>query len=104
MVGNARRDGGPGVGARAARRGSRRCPYGPGRMIASTDRGPLDERLALLRDAVEAARSLGLEEEAARARHVARRVGRRAGFGGDLYVMALAGGTGVGKSSVLNAL
>ena len=73
-------------------------------MTPSPDRGPLDERLARLREAVEAARSIGLEEEAASARQVARRVGRRAGFGGDLYVMALAGGTGVGKSSVLNAL
>jgi GTP-binding protein EngB required for normal cell division len=66
--------------------------------------GPLDARLARLREAVEAARSIGLEEEAAAARAVARRVGRRAGFGGEVYVMALAGGTGVGKSSVLNAL
>lgn len=66
--------------------------------------GPLDERLARLREAVEAARSIGLEDEAAAARTVARRVGRRAGFGGAVYVMALAGGTGVGKSSVLNAL
>ena len=66
--------------------------------------GPLDERLKRLREAVEAARSIGLETEAAAARHVARRVGRRAGFGGSVYVMALAGGTGVGKSSVLNAL
>ena len=66
--------------------------------------GPLDERLARLRDAVEAARSIGLEDEAAEVRAVARRVGRRSGFGGSVYVMALAGGTGVGKSSVLNAL
>lgn len=66
--------------------------------------GPLDERLTSLREAVEAARSIGLEEEAAAARAVARRVGRRSGFGGSAYVMALAGGTGVGKSSVLNAL
>ncbi len=66
--------------------------------------GPLDERLARLRQAVEAARSMGLDDEAGAARHVARRVARRAGFGGSVYVMALAGGTGVGKSSVLNAL
>ena len=66
--------------------------------------GPLEARLARLREAVEAAREIGLEEEAAEARAVARRVGRRAGFGGEVYVMALAGGTGVGKSSVLNAL
>jgi GTP-binding protein EngB required for normal cell division len=69
-----------------------------------TEGGPLDERLARLREAVEAARSIGLQDEAAAARRVARRVGRRAGFGGSVYVMALAGGTGVGKSSVLNAL
>ncbi|MEZ4597582.1 MAG: hypothetical protein R3C32_12655 [Chloroflexota bacterium] len=31
-------------------------------------------------------------------------VARRAGYPGDLYVLALAGGTGVGKSSLLNAL
>jgi GTP-binding protein EngB required for normal cell division len=66
--------------------------------------GPLDERLARMREAVEAARAIGLEEEAAAARHVARRIARRSGFGGAVYVMALAGGTGVGKSSVLNAL
>lgn len=66
--------------------------------------GPLDDRLARLREAVDAAREIGLEAEAAEARAVARRLGRRAGFGGAVYVMALAGGTGVGKSSVLNAL
>ncbi|MEO6578764.1 MAG: GTPase, partial [Candidatus Limnocylindria bacterium] len=66
--------------------------------------GPLDERVGRLREAVEAARTIGLEDEAADARAVARRVGRRAGFGGSVYVMALAGGTGVGKSSILNAL
>ena len=66
--------------------------------------GPLDDRLARLREAVEAAREIGLEPEAAEARAVARRIGRRAGFGGAVYVMALAGGTGVGKSSLLNAL
>lgn len=66
--------------------------------------GPLDERLPRLREAVEAARSIGLEAEAAEARAIARRIGRRSGFGGSVYVMALAGGTGVGKSSVLNAL
>ena len=35
---------------------------------------------------------------------MAERIARRSGFGGPVYVMALAGGTGVGKSSVLNAL
>ena len=66
--------------------------------------GPLDERLALLRYAAEAARAIGLVEEADAAAEAADRIGRRAGFGGSVYVMALAGGTGVGKSSLLNAL
>ena len=66
--------------------------------------GPLPDRLALLRAAVDAAREIGLEQEAAATREVTRRVGHRAGFGGEVYVMALAGGTGVGKSSILNAL
>jgi GTP-binding protein EngB required for normal cell division len=68
------------------------------------ERGPLDERLRLLHAAVDAALRLGLEEEAAVVREVARRIERRAGFAGSVYVMAMAGGTGVGKSSVLNAL
>ncbi|HJP72066.1 MAG TPA: GTPase domain-containing protein [Candidatus Limnocylindria bacterium] len=70
----------------------------------NSEGGPLDERLARLRAAVDAAVSIGLEQEGARTRTVARRIARRAGFGGAVYVMALAGGTGVGKSSVLNAL
>ncbi len=66
--------------------------------------GPLDARLARLRDAAEAAASIGLASTAAGATRVADRVAQRAGFGGSVYVLALAGGTGVGKSSVLNAL
>ena len=66
--------------------------------------GPLDEGLTRLREAIEAARSIGLEPEAAAAEEVAGRIASRAGFGGAVYVMALAGGTGVGKSSILNAL
>ena len=72
--------------------------------MSAADWGPLGERLGLLRAAVDAAREIGLEQEAAAAREVTRRVGHRAGFGGEVYVMALAGGTGVGKSSLLNAL
>ena len=72
--------------------------------MTQSDRGPLDDRLGLLRAAVDAARRIGLEEEAAVADEVAERISRRAGFGGSVYVMALSGGTGVGKSSVLNAL
>ena len=63
-----------------------------------------DARLAAVRRAAEAARSIGLSADADAADAVVRRVGERAGFGGDAYVMALAGGTGVGKSSLLNAL
>lgn len=52
----------------------------------------------------EQVRGLGLKEEAGEALGSARRARARIGFVGDAYVMALAGGTGVGKSSVLNAL
>ncbi|MEO8245572.1 MAG: GTPase [Chloroflexota bacterium] len=65
---------------------------------------PLEARLAALRVAATAIRSIGLEDPAIAAESVARRVDQRAGFGGTAYVMALAGGTGVGKSSLLNAL
>jgi len=51
-----------------------------------------------------AARDLGLPDEAAVAEELLRRIEQRIGFVGDVYVLALAGGTGVGKSSVLNAL
>lgn len=57
-----------------------------------------------LRMAAEAARELGLEDEAAIAGDLLGRIDQRLGFAGDVYVLALAGGTGVGKSSVLNAL
>ncbi len=64
----------------------------------------LEDRLGRLREAAEAARSIGLETEAGAAGEVAERIARRSGFLGPVYVMALAGGTGVGKSSILNAL
>jgi GTP-binding protein EngB required for normal cell division len=62
------------------------------------------DRLELLGRAVEAGRRLGLEAEARAAASVLEQATARAGFAGDSYVLALAGGTGVGKSSVLNAL
>ncbi len=65
---------------------------------------PLEVRLESLRSAAAAARSIGLAGAADAAEAAAARVGERAGFGGEAYVMALAGGTGVGKSSLLNAL
>lgn len=64
----------------------------------------LDERLDRLARGAGAAREIGLEEVAAEADVVVRRARERAGFPGATYVLALAGGTGVGKSSLLNAL
>ncbi len=65
-------------------------------------RDPLDGCLSLLLEVANAAATLGLPTETARqARDDA---ARRIGFPGDVYVLALVGGTGVGKSSLLNAL
>jgi GTP-binding protein EngB required for normal cell division len=59
--------------------------------------------LAALDDAVDAAdAALGLDTS--RARRVLEDARRRLGFEGSAYVLALVGGTGVGKSSLLNAL
>jgi GTP-binding protein EngB required for normal cell division len=57
-----------------------------------------------LQTAVDAATAVGLTTEARSAQTVLEQIERRLGFKGDLYVLALAGGTGVGKSSVLNTL
>jgi GTP-binding protein EngB required for normal cell division len=64
----------------------------------------LDEVLGRLSDAVQAAGEVGLDDQARRAEDVLARARERSGFSGGAYVLALAGGTGVGKSSVLNAL
>ncbi|HVM25293.1 MAG TPA: GTPase [Candidatus Limnocylindrales bacterium] len=64
----------------------------------------LEERIERLAGASEAVRGLGLGEVAGPADAVVRRARERIGFSGEVYVLALAGGTGVGKSSVLNAL
>lgn len=64
----------------------------------------LDEALDRLREATLAAGEIGLVEEASDAEAVLERARERSGFSGGAYVLALAGGTGVGKSSVLNAL
>jgi 50S ribosome-binding GTPase len=58
--------------------------------------------LAALNDGVAAARALGLD--AAGAEAVAAEGAERLGIAPDAYVMALVGGTGVGKSTMLNAL
>jgi hypothetical protein len=55
-----------------------------------------------LERAIDAAARLGLDTSRAMAARAT--IEERAGYPGDLYVLALAGGTGVGKSSLLNAL
>ncbi|MFL5674414.1 MAG: GTPase [Chloroflexota bacterium] len=66
----------------------------------STD--PLSRCLAAAVDAADAGDVLGLDSQPLR---TAQDAGvRRVGFPGDAYVLALVGGTGVGKSSLLNAL
>ena len=60
--------------------------------------------LQRLQEAAAAAVDLGLIDHAQSARELVERTERRLGFPGQVYVLALAGGTGVGKSSVLNAL
>ncbi|MGH8925959.1 MAG: GTPase [Acidimicrobiia bacterium] len=62
----------------------------------------LSETLEALASGTEAARELGLDTSSAE--RTAELVRRRSGFAGATYVIALAGGTGVGKSSLLNAL
>lgn len=64
----------------------------------------IEERLDALERAANAVRGIGLEQEAESAEAVIRRGRERIGFPGEAYVLALAGGTGVGKSSLLNAL
>jgi predicted GTPase len=55
-----------------------------------------------LDEAIAAAATLGIPTDDAQA--IAREVGGRLGFPAETYVLALVGGTGVGKSSLLNAL
>jgi GTP-binding protein EngB required for normal cell division len=64
----------------------------------------VDQSIERLAEASAAARDIGLADEAAQAEAVIERAGERSGFSGAAYVLALAGGTGVGKSSLLNAL
>jgi len=64
----------------------------------------LDQTLDGLREAVGHARVLGLEAAAERAEAVVESAEERQGFLGRTYVLALVGGTGVGKSSLLNTM
>ena len=68
----------------------------------SPDRPGLGACLARLDDAIDAARSLGLPTADAEA--VRAEAAERLRFPADTYLLALVGGTGVGKSSLLNAL
>jgi hypothetical protein len=63
---------------------------------------PLQRCLSSLLEAAEAADALGIPTDRVRAAHDD--ASRRLGFPSDVYVLALVGGTGVGKSSLLNAL
>jgi 50S ribosome-binding GTPase len=76
------------------------APVRAGPIGATPD--PLDRCLATLLQAADAADELGVVTEAVRAAHADGI--RRIGFPGDAYVLAFVGGTGVGKSSLLNAL
>jgi len=60
------------------------------------------EAIEALRAGIAAARSLGLD--VSRAEVVADEANERLGIVPDAYVVALVGGTGVGKSTILNAL
>jgi hypothetical protein len=62
----------------------------------------IDRCLGALDEAIDAATALGLDASAAIATRDAARA--RLGFPSDAYVLALAGGTGVGKSTLLNAI
>ena len=66
--------------------------------------GSLDRRLAALADAAGLARGRLDEELVDAAEAVVRRAGRRLGLGVEATVVALAGPTGAGKSTLFNAL
>jgi energy-coupling factor transporter ATP-binding protein EcfA2 len=68
-----------------------------------TGRG-LDRRLAALGDAVEVARGRLDDADVAAAEEVVARAGTRVGLGVEATVVALAGPTGAGKSTLFNAL
>lgn len=62
----------------------------------------LTELIELLESSVERGRAIGIDvNEASQTLEASR---KRVGFTGDSFLVALVGGTGVGKSSILNAL
>lgn len=73
--------------------------------LLSRSRGPgLDERLQALRTVVDLGRHRLDPSEIDSARSVLERASERMGLGAELTVVALAGATGSGKSSLFNAL
>ncbi len=66
--------------------------------------GKLDRRLSALAEAVDLADGRLDAERVAAARRVVERAGERIGFGLESTIVALAGPTGAGKSSLFNAL
>ena len=62
------------------------------------------ELLETLREAIGHGRELGLDDAVARAEQTLATAQTRVGLTGDVYALALVGGTGVGKSTLLNAL
>ena len=73
--------------------------------LRRTRRGPtLDERLAALAEAVEAGRGVVDDAALATASSLVTRAGERLGHGVEHTVVALAGATGSGKSSLFNAI
>jgi 50S ribosome-binding GTPase len=77
-------------------------PAGPTREPDSAAPLAIDPCLASLDRAIQAARDLGISTADADA--IRSDAATRLGFPSDAYVLALVGGTGVGKSSLLNAL
>jgi len=77
-------------------------PRQPADETGSSSRLAIDPCLDRLERALAAARALGISTSGADS--VRTDAAARLGFPSDAYVMALVGGTGVGKSSLLNAL
>lgn len=73
-------------------------------MFGLGGKNPLPERVAALKEAVEASHGRVEPEALAPAEAVVSRVGARLAFSGDVTVVALAGATGSGKSSLFNAI
>ncbi|HSK52403.1 MAG TPA: GTPase [Clostridia bacterium] len=74
----------------------------PAWAAGTTGRPGLERHLEHLDRAIDGARTLGLPTDGAE--RVRDEAAARLGFPADVYVLALVGGTGVGKSSLLNAL